>query len=287
MRYASAAAFRMALEENISRLHKMGIAAIPRLRKRIAFERLVKRLQFSPDSPWIVKGAVALDLRFGNRARATKDLDLGIGPSSLGSTSDDPAEIAGNLQAAAANPFEDFFVFNVPGKGENIPLEAGVRAYRFRVRASLAGRPFEEFRADVGTGIHLVAPPEDVPESDTLAFAGIAPGRFRVISLSQHFADKVHALTFPWKDRENTRVKDLVDIVLILEVSPPSPASARHAIEAVFERRDSHLLPARIPDPPPWWAALYTASAAEIRLSRIRMDQAVELLRTYWATVFS
>jgi len=286
MRYATAAAFRMALEEHISRLHKAGGPAIPRLRKRIAFERLLRRLQVSPDSPWVLKGAVALDLRYGNRARATKDMDLGIDPSFFGPRSHDPSEIAGRLQVAAATPLEDFFIFNLPGEGENIPLEPGVRAYRFRVRASLAGRPFEEFRLDVGLGIQLVTPPEEIPESDTLIFAGIAPGRFRAIPLSQHFADKIHAFTFPWKDRENTRVKDLVDLVLILEASPTGPGSARLALEAVFERRGTHPLPAKIPDPPPSWAGPYSASAAEIGLSHVKMDEATELLRAYWTKIF-
>lgn len=287
MRYATAAAFRMALEEHISRIHQAGSAAIPRLRKRIAFERFLRRLQVSPDSPWVLKGAVALDLRFGNRARATKDLDVGIDPSFLGPTSHDPSEIAGRLQVAAATPLEDFFIFSLPREGENIPVEPGVRAYRFRVRASLAGRPFEEFRLDVGLGIQLIAPPEEIPESDTLIFAGIAPGRFRAIPLSQHFADKVHAFTFPWKNRENTRVKDLVDLVLILEASPLGPGSARLALKAVFERRDTHPLPAKIPDPPPSWAGPYSASAAEIGLSHVRMDEATELLRGYWNKIFA
>ncbi len=287
MRYATAAAFRMALEEHINRLHKTGGAAIPRLRKRIAIERFLRRLQVSPDSPWILKGAIALDLRFGNRARATKDLDLGIDPSFLGPAAHEPSTIAGRLQVDSAIPLEDFFIFNLPEKGENIPLEPAVRAYRFRVRASLAGRPFEEFRLDVGLGAQFVAPPEEIPESDTLTFAGIAPGQFRAIPLSQHFADKVHALTFPWKDRENTRVKDLVDIVLILEVGPPSPESVGRAIESVFARRQTHVRPVTIPDPPPSWASPYSASAAEIGLSCTKMDEAMGILREYWAKIFS
>ena len=286
MRYATAAAFRMALEEYIGRLHRVNDLAIARLRKRIAFERFLKRLQAPPDSPWVLKGAVALDLRFGNRARATKDLDLGMDLSPSNHTPPDPGQVAVRLKAAAAVSIEDFFVFNLPGEWEKIPLEPGIRAYRFRARASLAGRPFEEFRVDVGLGVQLISAPDEVPESDILAFSGIPPGRFRAIPLSQHFADKMHALTFPWKDRENTRVKDLVDLVLILEASPPEPASARLALEAVFDRRDTHRLPTRIPDPPRLWAGPYHASATEIGLSHATVDRAMEFLQAYWTRVF-
>jgi hypothetical protein len=286
MRYATAAAFRMALEEHISRLHKTSNVAIARLRKRIAFEMFLKRLQAHPNSPWILKGAVALDLRFGNRARATKDLDLGVDSSIFGAVFNGPVEIARQLQAAAVTPIEDFFFFTLPGKGEDIPLEPGGRAYRFRVRVSLAERPFEEFRLDVGLNLQLVGPPEEIPGSDILTFAGFPRDRFRAIPLSQHFADKVHALTFPWKDRENTRVKDLVDLVLILEVGPPDPDSARLALESVFERRGTHPLPTRILDPPSLWAGPFHASATEIGLSHVTVDAAMEFLRAQWTRIF-
>lgn len=286
MRYRTAAAFRTALEERIKQQSAAEGTAIWRMRKRVAIERFLARLQTSPDSPWLLKGAFALDLRFRDRARSTKDLDLGSDISLLGQAPLERPEIAARLRQAAGHPLEDFFVFAIPGEGEEIVQEPAARAYRFIVHAALAGRPFEEFRVDIATKPELVAPIEEVPASDTLAFAGIPPVRFRAISLPQQFAEKLHAFTFPWEDRENTRVKDLVDITLILESSPPEPKIARTALEGIFEGRGTHKLPTRISDPPATWVGSYGLMAREIGLAHVAMDEATEFLRRYWSQLY-
>ena len=109
-----------------------------------------------------------------------------------------------------------------------------------------------------------------------LAFAGIEPARFRAISLAQQFAEKLHAFTRKWEDRENTRVKDLVDMILILEMSPPDPKVTRIVIEQIFDRRGTHPLPQEIPSPPVTWVGYYGAMAREIELSHV--DSAVPTL---------
>ena len=286
MRYATAPNFRTALEERIRQIAGRDGFAIQRIRKRVGFERFLARLQTPPDSPWFLKGAFALDLRFGDRARTTKDLDLGIYLSHRGDPGPGPEGIAKLLREVAEYSLDDFFVFTVPGEGEEILQEPDARAYRFTVQAWLAGRRFESFRVDVGTGLQLVTPVEEVPESDTLAFAGIEPRYFRAISLAQQLAEKVHAMTRPREDRENTRVKDLVDITLILESSPPEPKIARAALEGIFEGRGTHTLPTKIPDPPPTWVGSYGVMAREIGLANVAMEEATEFLRTYWSRIF-
>ena len=47
-----------------------------RLRKLVVFERLLSRLLVVAPERWVLKGGVALDFRFGERARATVGLDL-------------------------------------------------------------------------------------------------------------------------------------------------------------------------------------------------------------------
>lgn len=233
-----------------------------------------------------MKGACALYLRFGSRARVTQDLDLGTDSSHFDCLPSLPGGISEDLQKAAATPLDDFFAFRILGKGEPIRQEPDVRAYRFTIQAIPAGRPFESFRLDVGMATMLVAPPEQIQESEMLAFAGIVSRRFRAISPVQQFAEKVHALTFPWQDRENTRVKDLVDLVLILELTPPNPSAIRSAIDAVFRGRGAHAIPAEIPDPPASWAPMYARSAAESGIVHAELSDAVQFLREYWARVF-
>ena len=69
MKYSSAPAFRQALED---RLRSENFPQqLPRLRKMIAFERFMARL----DDRWILKGGYALQLRT-EKARTTQDVDL-------------------------------------------------------------------------------------------------------------------------------------------------------------------------------------------------------------------
>ncbi|MEA3328001.1 MAG: nucleotidyl transferase AbiEii/AbiGii toxin family protein [Chloroflexota bacterium] len=49
---------------------------LSRLRKLVVFDRFLARLfQDQPDH-WVFKGGFALQLRLGERARTTKDIDL-------------------------------------------------------------------------------------------------------------------------------------------------------------------------------------------------------------------
>ena len=69
MRYESAAAFRMALEQRMKTEAERTGFNLARLRKRVAFELFLRRLaQVAPDR-WVLKGALALDFRLGGASR--------------------------------------------------------------------------------------------------------------------------------------------------------------------------------------------------------------------------
>ena len=62
---------------------------------------------------------------------------------------------------------------------------------------------------------------------------------------ADHFAEKLHAYTRPRERR--TRVKDLLDLALILEYlrdDLPSAATMKRTIDSTFDRIDTHALPA-------------------------------------------
>jgi hypothetical protein len=77
VKYETAEAFRTALEQRLKNEAQATGMALIRLRKRVAFERFLARLATSASSGWVLKGAFALELRLGLRARTTKDIDLG------------------------------------------------------------------------------------------------------------------------------------------------------------------------------------------------------------------
>jgi len=69
VKYSSPRSFRQALEDRLRTNYPP--QRIPRLRKMIAFERFMARL----DERWILKGGYALQLRTES-ARTTQDIDL-------------------------------------------------------------------------------------------------------------------------------------------------------------------------------------------------------------------
>jgi len=77
-RYRTAGAFRHSLEERLNQISKNQGIDLLRLRRRVSFERLLARLFTNPHPQWVLKGGYAIELRFENLARATRDIDLSI-----------------------------------------------------------------------------------------------------------------------------------------------------------------------------------------------------------------
>jgi hypothetical protein len=60
--YATAGAFRRALEERLKRTAQADQIDINRLRRQVAFDRLLARLFRENSAPWVLKGGYALEL---------------------------------------------------------------------------------------------------------------------------------------------------------------------------------------------------------------------------------
>jgi len=104
MNYRTASAFRDAIDARLKRhAAEHGQAALARTRKHIAFERFLARLFAAAPNQWTLKGGVALDYRLGDKARATRDLDLLHDP--------DLAQLDENLALAESIDLGDFSSF--------------------------------------------------------------------------------------------------------------------------------------------------------------------------------
>ena len=88
--YATPHAFRTALEARLRNLSLEQGTDLQRLRRQVAFERLLARLFREQDIPWLLKGGYALELRLPERARSTVDLDFSVpNPAGLPSNTGD------------------------------------------------------------------------------------------------------------------------------------------------------------------------------------------------------
>jgi predicted nucleotidyltransferase component of viral defense system len=255
----------------------------------VAFERLLSRLfADDEDPPWFLKGGYALELRMAHRARSTRDLDLTVPdperlhlPAESRLSQDRADKLHEYLQLAAERDRGDGFRFlvRVP-RGELTGAPGG--GVRCAVEARLAGRTFVQFHVDIGLGDAMLGEPEWVEGDTLLDFAGIPAARISVVPAAQQFAEKIHAFTFPWQDRDNTRVKDLVDLVLLVHSGLLEFFEVRQALEATFRVRATHPLKGELSKPPQAWSETYRALAAEVGLPMQDLEQAHEYLTAFW-----
>ncbi|HWO38759.1 MAG TPA: nucleotidyl transferase AbiEii/AbiGii toxin family protein [Candidatus Acidoferrum sp.] len=282
--YATAAAFRRALEDRLQDIAGKEGVDLQRLRRQVAFDRLLARLFQAPRPsalPWVLKGGYAMELRI-KAARTTKDIDLTMrSVFSSSEKQDDKKNLAvlEKLQEAAAFKSDDFFVYTI---GEPISdLDAApYGGARFPVEARLDGRVFVGFHLDVGIGDAVIEPLEVVEGRDWLGFAGIASPSLYLIPREQQFAEKLHAYTLPRKGAANTRVRALVDMVLLIQSGTLDKARLREAIHLTFDRRGTHAVPNILPQPPTDWQKPYEALAKECRLTGA-VDEGFGTLETY------
>jgi hypothetical protein len=205
-----------------------------------------------------------MELRI-HRARTTRDIDLtlrSINP--IGSSSDIVTDILNELQTAALLDLGDYFKFQVGTHIANIS-EAPYGGTRYPVIAELDDRTFERFHVDVVVG----DPPGDASEElkgrDWLGFAGFPITSFPAISQEQQFAEKLHAYTRP-RATPNSRSKDLVDLILLMERQSMRRERLDEAITSTFSRRRTHEIPFSLEDPPEAWAIPFASMAEECGL---------------------
>jgi hypothetical protein len=275
-RYASAEAFKRALEDRLKRRAMEAGEELPRYRQRSIFERFLARLVAHLGDRVILKGGSALQLRI-EAARTTRDIDLRM--------SGDPSRLLDELRRAGQLVLDgDFMTFTVEidpkhptFEGDGIPYEG----QRFRIAASLAGKIYgAHFGLDVGFGDHMASPPDIVSGGDLFLFAGIPPISVLAYAREVHVAEKLHALTLP-RPRPNSRVKDLPDLALLATTGPFESAALREAIRATFAQRGSHEVPSSIAAPPDRWAAPYANMVEENNLRWTTLDELTAAVRAF------
>ena len=277
--FRSAADFRNQLETNL-RTHSTKTGEdIHRLRRKVAFDRLLARIVTQEPSSFFLKGGYAMELRIAH-ARATKDMDLTC--FKRVSEAKEPLSdlILQELQMLARVNLNDHFIYQI-GQPQRDIENAPYGGSRHSVAAVIANRPFVEFHLDVG-GDFLIDHIEKVPGVNWLGFCGIDAPIIPVISIEQQFAEKLHSYTLP-REQINTRSKDLIDLILLLKPENRPLEAFQHALQRVFRARNTHLLPAVLPEPPLSWQKPFAVMAAECGISQSLNDGFMQVSAFYLA----
>jgi len=283
MPYATPAALRAALEARLASGDEVTLPGLERLRRRAVFERLLVRLEHAMPGRWVLKGGMALEVRLGDRARTTRDLDLAVRQAG-----EDAGTVRDQLiEALAEDPEGDGFEFRVGHARALDPDEAGRAGWRFAVDARLDGRTFANVRLDVVARTEEISTTDRITLRSMLAFAGFPDHQIEAVDPAQHFAEKLHALTRSHGDRANSRVKDLPDLLLLVDQGLEPSAALLATVRHVFAVRSTHDLPVELPDPPPDWTPRYATLAAELDLAETTVDTAMARLRAFWAATLA
>jgi len=204
---------------------------------RYALERFLYRLgQSAHADHFVLKGAMLFNLWYAMPHRPTRDVDLlGFGPSDLGA-------IAQAFREIVTVTAEDGIVFDAASvRVEEIRKNAGYAGARVIVSAELA-RARCKTQIDVGFGDAVTPGPVDAVYPVLLA--DFAAPHLRTYPVYTVVAEKLHAMVL--LGMTNSRLKDYLDLSVLLEREVLDPATLAAAIAATFTRRGT-ALPTELP----------------------------------------
>lgn len=217
---------------------------------------------------FLIKGGVAMDLRIGRSARATRDLEAALRTAI--------SELAEHLDPALRAGFGDFGATRTELK----PIR-DTGAVRCDIKLTYRNRPVvtvpvevAEIEASMGSEVDRVP----VRPLSDLGIEG--PRSVPCIPVRWQIAQKLHACTERHDDLVNDRFRDLLDLQLLASlVDDVDWAAVRVACVEVFESRASHAWPPTLTVPDDW-ADGYRALAIDTGLPVVEVDQAAAAVRT-------
>jgi hypothetical protein len=204
---------------------------------RYALERFLYRLgQSAYADHFVLKGAMLFNLWYAMPHRPTRDVDLlGFGRSDLQSIAQAFREIV-NVVA------QDGIVFDAASvRVEEIRKNAGYAGARVIVSAALA-RARCKTQIDVGFGDAVTPGPVDAVYP--VLIADFAAPHLRTYPVYTVVAEKLHAMVL--LGMTNSRLKDYLDLSVLLDREVLDPATLAAAIAATFTRRGT-ALPTELP----------------------------------------
>lgn len=254
--YATANAFRRALEDRLKTEAKARGRSLEELRREFLFQRFLALVFFTPGGQWVLKGGASLLMRLAE-ARFSKDLDL----LHLGEVSPDDA--IAELRSLTAPREGDHLTFvvedGVTYSRTNPLVEISVTAY--------IGAKYGSFPLDLARELHLLAAPERIRPTPVVDVPGLTElPEIVVYSLTDQVADKVCAMYELYGELKSpsSRYRDLIDLALIISTCELEADPVSRALQSESKRRGMQL-PERMVPPGPQWASGYAAYARKIK----------------------
>ena len=204
---------------------------------RFALERLLYRLSQSEHADrFLLKGALLFTLWYDMPHRSTRDADLlGFGPSDLDS-------ILQTFRQIASVTVDDAIVFDPDSVTvEPIRRDARYSGVRIMISSELANA---RCRTQVDVGFGDAVTPGPVHATYSVLLSDFPAPRLRTCPVYTVIAEKLHAIASI--GMANTRMKDYLDLWVLLEREKLNRRTLARAIAATFTRR-STVVPVVVP----------------------------------------
>jgi len=120
----------------------------------------------------------------------------------------------------------------------------------------------------------------------SLAFAGIPTVEIEAVDIHRHAAEKFHGMLRDFGERENSRVRDLVDLTILLEHDLLVPEQTAAAVRSVWLERNNTEPPDDLPRLPESWPDRYQRLAASQGMEIPPYVAAVANVTQLWLTMF-
>lgn len=255
-----------------------------RIRRGLAFQRLLVRLA---PLGLVLKGGYCLEVRLGGLSRTTKDIDL-VGGLALAA---DPDDLLDALEPAlVVETVYDGFTFH-PGVPRRLrDAGAAEHAWRTTVEARVDGALFERVTLDlVGQVDEVEGATERLEVPPPVAVPGYESVAVDAVDVYQHAAEKLHAYARLYAGgRPSSRVKDLVDLLLLLDAGLlADPGRLRERLVVIWRGRDGSVPPLRLPEPPDAWAPDLGRLLADLDAAPLTLDQASSLVADLYSAALT
>lgn len=246
-----------------------------RLRRRIGLLVLSAMLRngTSDEPRFVLKGGAAFELRFGQRARGSADIDA-IFAGNMNEAIDVLRSAGERGWSGFKGAVVDRGSFEVPG--------VTVAPRRAVLKLAYHGKPFVSLPIEVAAPEGDALDAIDIIEVRPLVERGLGgPTAVALLGAPYQIAQKLHACTSPDSDgRVNDRARDLADILLLDELAAVDLSATKRACLQVFALRAMHPWPPTIVVRPLWpqlWEAIVRDDAFPIDdiLKAARLVQAL------------
>jgi hypothetical protein len=244
---------------------------VRRLNLRVASMMLAGALRRAVDDDeavvFVARGGVAMELRAGEKARVTGDVDLIL--------RGDPESLLAHLDASLAEDYEEFsFERNEPQ-----PLELRPHVRRIRVKVAFRTKPFMTLIVEVAPVEAGGDEIEEIAAHDLSTIGLDGPDIIPVLAVRWQIAQKLHAVTEPplRPGGENPRYWDLIDLQLLQALTGENLAPVKDACQRIFAARSQQPWPPHITTYPDW-GDRYAAMASSLDMPITDLDEAVEVV---------